>query len=105
MRCSGRSPDLFVKLIRTFSASVLIVSALTSCVAPAKVSEEKDANGNKIEYGYYTPTGSNVPIKVRKVQPKATNKDAAASEKELEEMQRTGSERIGTGPPQGPGGK
>jgi hypothetical protein len=77
-----------VVLIRTLSASVLLVVALTSCVAPNKVTEEKDANGNKIEYVYYTPTGSNVPIKVRKDQLVTADKDAAADNNMIEQAQR-----------------
>lgn len=74
-----------MNLIRTLSTSALLVVALTSCVAPAKVSEEKDANGNKIEYVYYTPTGSNIPVRVRKDQLKTPDTEKAAEDKLLQE--------------------
>ncbi len=66
----------------------MMVVALTSCVAPAKESEERDANGKKIEYVYYTPTGSNLPIRVRKADLKTTDKESAASQKLISDAQR-----------------
>jgi hypothetical protein len=81
-----------MNLTRALAAAVLLAT-LSSCAAPAKVSKDKDANGKKIEYVYYTPTGSSIPIKVRKdlLTPDA---DDAAMEKKLEEIQRAAS-----GPP------
>jgi hypothetical protein len=72
--------------IRTISAGVLLAVALTSCVAPAK--EEKDANGKKIEYVYYTPTGSSIPIRVPKDSLKLTDSEAASQDKALTDLQR-----------------
>ena len=64
--------------IPILSAGILTAMLLTSCVAPAKQTGEKDANGNKVEYVYYTPTGSNIPVKVRKDQlPSSNNVDAS----------------------------
>jgi hypothetical protein len=90
-----------MKLIRTLSAGALLVVTLTSCVAPAKQSEGKDANGKKIEYVYYTPIGSNVPIKVPKDQMQTSDDVTAAQDKVFSDMQRNGS----AGTPQSPGGK
>ena len=70
----------------------MVVAALTSCVAPAKVSEQRDANGNEIEYVYYTPTGSNVPVRVRKDELKTTDKESAASQKLISDAQRLDTE-------------
>jgi hypothetical protein len=61
---------------------------LFSCAAPNKGSEEKDANGKKIEYVYYTPTGSNVPIRVRKVEAVTPPSETAAAQKALTDLQR-----------------
>ena len=77
----------------------LLIATLSSCVAPKKDAEERDANGNKIEYVYYTPTGSHLPIRVRKDQLKASDKDTAAAENALLDMQRNGAKQ-----PSGPGG-
>jgi hypothetical protein len=77
-----------MNLIRTLSGIFLLLVTLTSCVAPSKVSEEKDANGNKIEYVYYTPTGSNLPIKVRKDQMKTPDSETDADQKALTDLQR-----------------
>jgi hypothetical protein len=74
-------------LIRTLSASVLLIVALAACVAPAKVPEEKDANGKKIEYVYYTPTGTSIPIRVRKDQLKTSDQEKAAEDRVLEQAQ------------------
>ncbi len=73
---------------RALIAGVLLVATLTSCVAPGKESEERDANGKKIEYVYYTPTGSNVPVKVRKDQLNVSDSDADAQQKALMDIQR-----------------
>jgi hypothetical protein len=77
-----------MNLIRALPTSFLLAVTLTSCVAPAKVSEEKDANGNKIEYVYYTPTGSNLPIKVRKDQLQTSDSETDAAQKALTDLQR-----------------
>jgi hypothetical protein len=89
-----------MSLIRTLSAGVLLVATLTACVAPAMVSDEKDANGKKIEYAYFTPTGSNVPIRVPKDQLPSSDDDSATSNKAFQDMQRSGSAHL----PQSPGG-
>lgn len=62
---------------------------LTSCVGPDKASDGKDINGKKaIEYVYYTPTGSNVPIRVPKAQVNTSDSDADAQQKALSDLQR-----------------
>jgi hypothetical protein len=66
----------------------LLLVTLTSCAAPAKVSEEKDANGKKIEYVYYTPTGSNLPIRVRKDQMQTSDSETEAAQKAVTDLQR-----------------
>jgi len=83
-----------LNLIRIRSVNILLVVALCSCAAPAKVSGDKDANGNKIEYVYYTPTGSNIPVRVRKDELQNTDKEKTAEENLIEEAQ-----RLPTSPP------
>ncbi len=77
-----------MKLIRIVPVCLLLALTLTSCATPAKVSDEKDANGKKIEYVYYTPTGSNLPIRVRKDQLTTSQSDTDAAQKELTDLQR-----------------
>lgn len=89
-----------MKIIRALTASALLVASLTSCVAPAKTSGEKDAKGKKIEYVYITPTGSSIPIRVPKDEVNAQS-DNDAQDKAYTDMQRNGSAHL----PQGPGGK
>lgn len=85
-----------MNLFRPLCASGLLLATLTSCATPTKY-PEKDANGKKIEYVYYTPVGSNVPIKVRKDQVATSDLDAAAMTQELGDIQRGTS-----GPPKDP---
>ena len=87
--------------IRILSAIGLLALTLTSCVAPAKVSDEKDANGKKIEYVYYTPTGSSIPIRVPKDSVPLTDSEVAAQQKALEDLQR----KDMISPPPSPSGK
>jgi len=90
-----------MKPIRTLSACVLLVATLTSCVAPAKQSDGKDANGKQIKYVYYTPIGSNVPIRVPADQVPGGGDESATPNKTLSDMERNGS----AGTPMSPGGK
>jgi hypothetical protein len=61
---------------------------LSSCATPSKVSDERDANGKKIEYVYYTPTGSNLLIRVRKDEMQTSDSDTQAAEKTVTDFQR-----------------
>jgi hypothetical protein len=65
------------------------------------VSDERDASGDKIEYFYYTPSGSNIPIKVRKDSLKSSDSTAAAQDKACTDLQR---DAI-VSPPPTPGGE
>ncbi len=85
------SPLNQMKSPRILSLGAVLALTLTSCTAPSKTSDERDANGKKIEYVYYTPTGSNVPVRVRKDSLKLSDTEAAAQEKELTDLQRSAS--------------
>jgi hypothetical protein len=74
--------------IRAFFGCILLAAALTSCTVPAKQAEERDANGNKIEYVYYTPTGSSIPVKVPKDSLQLTDTEAASENKAVTDWQR-----------------
>lgn len=67
-----------------------MIVALTACTTPSKMAEERDANGNKIEYVYYTPVGSNIPIKVRKDQLHPSEKDVNDTQAALREIVQQG---------------
>jgi hypothetical protein len=84
--------------IRTISTGVLAVVTLTSCVAPAKQSGDKDAKGNKIEYVYVYPTGSNVPVRVPKVVTTSSDSDTAAQDKAMSDLMRNGDAHVATSP-------
>ncbi len=88
--------------VRALCACVLLAATLTSCTVPAKQAEERDANGNKIEYVYYTPTGSNVPIRVRKDALKTSASDTDAQQRAFGDLQR---ESGSATTPSGAGGR
>jgi ABC-type phosphate/phosphonate transport system substrate-binding protein len=90
-----------MNLLRLLAGSAVLAVTLTSCVAPSKKPAEVDANGKKIEYVWYTPTGSNVPIRVPKDSLKLSDEEAAAQEKDLTDLQRN----APIVPPPSPGGK
>jgi hypothetical protein len=110
---AGRDPELAwivagydvvwltMKFARILVGCSALSVALTSCVAPSKKPDEVDANGKKIEYVWYTPTGSNVPIRVPKDSLKLSDEEAAAQEKDLTDLQRN----APIVPPPSPGGK
>jgi hypothetical protein len=81
-----------MSIISKISSSALLVGVLTSCTTPAKVSDDVDANGKKIEYVYYTPSGSNIPVRVRKDSLQMSDSDAAAQAKALTDLQRDASD-------------
>jgi hypothetical protein len=57
-----------MKFLQILFAAGVAAFSLTACASPAKVADEVDANGKKIEYVYYTPVGTNIPVKIRKDQ-------------------------------------
>ena len=76
--------------IRTLLLSCLVICSLVGCAVPQNVAEEKDANGNKIEYVYYTPTGSNIPVRVRKDQIQSDEKRTKQDQDTLRKIQMMG---------------
>jgi hypothetical protein len=77
-----------MKPIQSRAIAALSIVALTSCATHSKESDERDANGKKIEYVYYTPTGSNLPIRVRKDEMQTSDSDTEAAQKEVTDLQR-----------------
>jgi hypothetical protein len=74
-----------MKITRSILAGILASLLLASCVAPPK---ETDANGKKIEYVYYTPTGSSIPVRVPKDSLKLSDSEADAQQKGFTDLQR-----------------
>jgi hypothetical protein len=89
-----------MKFSSTLSICGILAVTLSSCATPTKL-PEKDANGKTIEYVWFTPTGSNVPIKVPKDSVQLSDTEAAAQEKDLTDLQRN----APIAPPPSPGGK
>jgi len=58
--------------------------SFAGCTTPKKAAEV-DADGKPIEYVYYTPTGSNIPVKIRKDQLLAS--DPIRDQQELRRIQ------------------
>ena len=66
--------------------------SFSGCAGPSSAPQEAevDANGNKIEYVWYTPTGSSIPKRVPKSS--LTQSDAASTQTQnaMTERQRSG---------------
>ena len=72
-------------MTRTTQISLAVLAlALAGCASPKKEAEV-DANGKKIEYVWYTPTGSNMPVRVRK---DSVSHDDAQTEHDKDALQR-----------------
>ncbi|HVU31857.1 MAG TPA: hypothetical protein VHE61_00385 [Opitutaceae bacterium] len=69
---------------------VILACASSGCATSAKPAEETDANGRKIEYVYYTPVGTNIPVRIRKDQLQASDQETAADQKTLRDILRKG---------------
>ncbi len=61
---------------------------LAGCATPAK--DPKQASAKKIEYVYYTPTGSNIAIRVPKDQVQTTDEETRQSQEGLATIQQRG---------------
>lgn len=70
-------------------ALLLALVTLTGCnTTPKKV--ELDENGKPVEYVTYTPTGSRLPVRVRKDQMKTQESQTARDQQALKEAQQRG---------------
>ena len=79
--------------LRILPPAILIISTLAGCTSPGKVAEETDANGKKIEYVYYTPTGSNIPVKIRKDQLQTSEAETTADQAALRKVMQMGTKQ------------
>jgi hypothetical protein len=66
--------------------ALVAISLLSGCNTAPKQAEV-DANGKKIEYVYITPTGSNVPVKIRKDQSQSSDAQTASDQAALLRLQ------------------
>jgi hypothetical protein len=80
-----------------------LLPALAASCAHAPKPAEVDANGKKIEYVYYTPTGSSIPVRVRRDEMQAPDSQTASDQRALSNLQR---ESVAdSSPSPGPGGR
>jgi len=70
--------------------AVLALSFSGCASTPAPKEAEVDANGNKIEYVWYTPTGSNIPKRVPKASLAQSDAAATQTQNAMTERQRSG---------------
>lgn len=79
----------------TLLALALASLCTFGCAGPGAKEEKKtaevDANGNPIEYVWYTPTGSSIPKRVPKASLAASDADSTRAQDTLAERQRSGS--------------
>jgi len=78
--------------------ALFLTATLAGCAGtPQKAAAEVDANGNKIEYVWYTPTGSSIPKKIRKDQLAQTDADSTKTQDVMTEVQRSGRGNLPAG--------
>ncbi len=65
----------------------LLLVAVAGCVSPAKDKAAAKESDKKVEYVYYTPTGSNIPVLIRKDQLEADERQAARDQEALRSIQ------------------
>lgn len=68
----------------------LTAAALVGCASPTREAET-DANGKKIEYVWITPTGSNIPVRVRKDQLPTSDGQTTKDQDALRKLTQQGS--------------
>ena len=80
---------------------LLAIVALAGCAGPSQTAKAKepevDANGKKIEYVWYTPTGSSIPKRVRKDQLALTDAQSTQTQDVMTEVQRQGRGNLPAG--------
>lgn len=77
-----------MKATTRLGLALAAATLLTSCASqPADPTAKKKSEE---EYVYYTPTGSHIPIKVRKSLVTPTEEQTAASQRWMGEVQRAG---------------
>ncbi len=80
------------------SLLTLLSLALFGCAStPAKKEAEVDANGNPIEYVWYTPTGSSIPKRVPKNSLAQSDTDSTRAQNAMTERQRSGNRQGPSG--------
>jgi hypothetical protein len=77
--------------LRTTILGLLITAVLTACASDKVKAENKRAKDHSQEYVDYYPTGSNIPVKVRKDQLQTPEGRTAADQKALQDAQTLGS--------------
>ncbi len=85
--------------LRTIILGLLIAAGLTSCASDKAKAEAQKAKENSKEYVDYYPTGSNIPIRVRKDQLQTPEERTAQDQKALQDAQ-----TMGSRPPKDPNG-
>src|ERR1044072_6906337 len=75
-------------MIQRTIVCTLLLAGLSACKSTPKEAE-LDANGNKVEYVWYTPTGSNLPVRVRKDQVKTSESQTTQDQNAMRATQQT----------------
>lgn len=70
-------------------ASLIALTFLAGCAAPTKTADQpKDKK--EAEYVYYTPTGSNIPVRVRKSDLASSDAESGEAQEAIRNIQRRG---------------
>lgn len=68
---------------------LIALSVFAGCAASPKTSA-KPADAKESEYIYYTPTGSNIPVRIRKDQLQASDAETSGDQEAIRNLQRKG---------------
>jgi hypothetical protein len=77
--------------------SAVFVLGLGACASDRAKAEARKAKAERGEYVEYYPTGSNVPIRVRKDQAKTSESETAQAQEAMRRAQQQGSRAVPDG--------
>ncbi|HVZ63261.1 MAG TPA: hypothetical protein VG936_01645 [Lacunisphaera sp.] len=73
----------------TIPTSLFALALLVGCAAPTKTAD-KSKDPHESEYVYYTPVGSNIPVRIRKDLLQSSAAETSSDQEALRTLQRKG---------------
>lgn len=80
--------------LRLACLGFLAATLLGACAGPAKNTAGEKADKDSGEYVYYTPTGSSIPVKVRKEQVQSSDSQTTQDQNMMRDLQLRGSRAV-----------
>ena len=78
-------------------AAILLAGALAGCAGPTDKTAKKKSDEKGVEYVEYTPTGSRIPVRVRKDQIQASESETTQDQNLIRDLQQRGSKPVTDG--------